>query len=102
MRPHVETYFGLRTLDYTITSSIDGFTPITGQITVENTWDVPSKATDYQVGPQWWTDSYASADYWHDCAGARNQIIVREEIMEDWGQRWLWLREIMQTESRTK
>ena len=24
---------------------------------------------------------------------ARNQLIVREEIMEDWGQRWLWLRE---------
>ena len=26
-------------------------------------------------------------------AGTRNQLIVREEIMEDWGQRWLWLRE---------
>jgi hypothetical protein len=39
------------------------------------------------------TDSYAPADYWHNCAGARNQLIVREEIMEDWGQRWLWLRE---------
>lgn len=62
------------------------------QITVENTWDVAPKDTDYKVGSQWWTDSYAPADYWHNCAGARNQLIVRDEIMEDWGQRWLWLR----------
>ena len=87
---HSTYYTG--TLDYTITSSIDGFTPITGQITVENTWEVPSNATDFIVGTQWWTDSYAPADYWHDCAGARNQVSVREEIMADWGQRWLWLR----------
>ena len=88
---HSTYYTG--TLDYTITSTIDGFAPITGQITVENTWDVAPKDTDYKVGSQWWTDSYAPADYWHNCAGAQTQRIVREEIMEDWGQRWLWLRE---------
>ena len=49
-------------------------------------------ATDYIVGSQWWTDSYAPADYWHDCAGANSQRIVRDEIMEDWGQRWNWLK----------
>ena len=26
-------------------------------------------------------------------SGARHQLVVRDEIMEDWGQRWLWLRE---------
>ena len=88
---HSTYYTG--TLDYTITSTIDGFAPITGQITIENTWDVPVKDMDYKVGPQWWTDSYAPADYWKNCAGARNQLVVREEIMEDWGLRWLWLRE---------
>ena len=87
---HSTYYTG--TLDYSVTSTIDGFQPITGQITVENTWDVPAKETDYLVGSQWWTDSYATDDYWHDCAGALNQIMVREEIMEDWGQRWLWMR----------
>ena len=88
---HSTYYTG--TLDYTITSTIDGFAPITGQITIENTWDVAPKDTDYKVGSQWWTDSYAPADYWHNCAGAQTQRIVRDEIMEDWGQRWLWLRE---------
>lgn len=88
---HSTYYTG--TLDYTITSTINGFAPITGQITVENTWDVAPKETDFQVGSQWWTDSYAPADYWHNYAGAGNQFVVREEIMKDWGQRWLWLRE---------
>lgn len=65
--------------------------PIIGQITVENTWNRQNE-TDYQVGSQWWTDSYAPEDYWHNCAGARYQLIPREEIMADWGQRWSWLK----------
>ena len=30
--------------------------------------------------------------YWHNCAGARYQYIVREEIMVDWARRWAWLK----------
>ena len=86
---HSTYYTG--TLDYTITSTVKGFKPLKGQITVENTWN-RQNATDYIVGPQWWTDSYAPADYWHNCAGAKLQRIVHDEIMEDWGQRWNWLR----------
>ena len=48
---------------------------------------------DYQEGPQWWTDSYVPDDYWHNCAGARYQYIVREDIMRDWAERWSWLKE---------
>ena len=55
--------------------------PIIGQITVENTWNRQNE-TDSQVGSQWWTDSYAPED----------QLIPREEIMADWGQRWSWLK----------
>ena len=87
---HSTYYTGV--LSYTITSTIGGFAPIEGEITVENTWDVKPKATDYPVGNQWWTDSYAPADYWHGCAGARYQYIVREEIMADWARRWAWLK----------
>lgn len=86
---HSTYYTG--TLNYTITSTIKGFDPITGQITVENTWNRQNE-TDYQVGSQWWTDSYAPEDYWHNCAGARHQFVTREEIMEDWAQRWSWLK----------
>lgn len=86
---HSTYYTG--TLDYTITSTIEGFEPITGQITVENAWNRQND-TDYLVGSQWWTDSYAPEDYWHNCAGARYQLIPREEIMEDWGLRWNWLK----------
>ena len=87
---HSTYYTG--TLSYTITSTIEGFTPITGEITVENTWDVKTHDTDYRVGEQWWTDSYAPDDYWHDCAGAITQFVVRKEIMEDWAKRWAWLK----------
>lgn len=83
---------GTGTLDYTITSTIKGFKPIKGQITVENTWDVAPKATDLQVGNQWWTDSYAPDDRWGKHAGANTQLKVREEIMQDWAQRWSWLK----------
>ena len=71
-----------------VTSTVDGFVPITGEITVENSWDVKPHDTDYRVGEQWWTDCYAPTDYWNNCAGARNQFIVREEIMADWAERW--------------
>ena len=93
---HSTYYTG--TLSYTITSTVEGFAPITGEITVENTWDAAVGGTakphdtDYQVGPQWWTDSYVPDDYWHNCAGARYQYIVREEIMADWARRWSWLK----------
>ena len=87
---HSTYYTG--TLSYTITSTVKGFKPINGEITVENTWDNRKNNTDYHVGSQWWTDSYAPEDYWNGCAGARYQKIVRDEIMEDWGQRWQWLK----------
>ena len=87
---HSTYYTG--TLSYTITSTVKGFKPIDGEITIENTWDNRKNHTDYHVGSQWWTDSYAPADYWNGCAGALYQRVVRDEIMEDWGQRWLWLR----------
>lgn len=87
---HSTYYTG--TIPYVITSTIDGFKPVSGEMTVENTWNATPKATDYKVGQNWWTDSYAPADYWHGCAGARYQFIVREEIMKDWAKRWLWLK----------
>ena len=82
-----------------ISSTVDGFQPIAGEITVENTWDAAvggtaqAHDTDYKVGSQWWTDSYAPADYWKNSAGARYQYSVREEIMADWAERWSWLKE---------
>ena len=88
---HSTYYTG--TLDYTITSTVEGFAPINGQITVANTWHKAPCDTDYRVGAHWWTDSYDPQDYWQDHAGARYQHIVRDEIMQDWGNRWLLLRQ---------
>ena len=87
---HSTYYTG--TLDYTITSDIEGFVPLKGQITIQNTWNVAPKNTDCIVGNHWWTDSYAHEDYWNHCAGAYSQFQVREQVMKDWTERWSWLK----------
>ena len=81
------TYY-LGTLPYTITSTVEGFKPIAGEITVVNTWDVAPSEDDLKVGSQWWTDSYAPADMWRNYAGANTQLEVRPAIMADWAARW--------------
>lgn len=86
---HSTYYTG--TLSYTISSTVPEFSEVTGEITVENTWDTAPHECDYLVGSQWWTDSYAPADYWNDCAGARSQLLVRKAVMADWAKRWAWL-----------
>lgn len=87
---HSTYYTGI--LSYSITSTVDGFKPINGEITIENTWNITPKNTDFMLGNQWFTDSYAPDDYWHNFAGARYQHEKRNEIMRDWGKRWLWLK----------
>lgn len=54
--------------------------------------DVAPCETDYIVGPNWFTDSYDSADYWQGQAGARTQREVRNAILDDWTLRWNWLK----------
>ena len=86
---HSTYYTG--TLPYTITSTIPGFKAINGEITVQNSWKI-HRSTDYRVGGNWFTDSYSPENYWHDCAGAATQQCVRQEAMDDWAERWNWLR----------
>ena len=88
---HSTYYSG--TLSYTITSTLEGFPPIAGEITIVNTWDAPACPTDYSVGSQWWTDSYLPSDFWHNYAGANTQLQIRQEVMADWAKRWMWLKE---------
>lgn len=88
---HSTYYTGV--LPYTLTSSLPDFKAFEGEITVENTWDVAPNENDLLVGDQWWTDSYALADYWKNCAGANTQLEVRQAIMEDWAARWQQLAE---------
>ena len=83
---HSTYYTG--TLPYSISSTIDGFPSFSGVITVRNSWPLSPSETDYNVGPNWWTDNYDPGEFSHNYAGARQQLILRNEIMEDWGKRW--------------
>lgn len=88
---HSTYYTGV--LPYTITSSLPDFLPIAGEITVENTWNTAPNESDLTVGSQWWADSYAAQDRWHNHAGANTQQQVRNAVMDDWAERWSKLKE---------
>lgn len=79
---------------YTITSTIiSDFKEQKGDITISNLWPGKPNKADYQLlGSNWYTDHQESSTYWHNCQGALLQQKWRNEIMEDWGKRWNWLK----------
>lgn len=77
---------------YMITSSIPGFNAQEGAITIDNIWPGKPSKTDYRLGDNWFTDHQEPASYWNNCQGAMTQQMWRNEIMEDWGKRWNWLK----------
>ena len=79
---------------YTITSTtLPDFNPLEGAITISNVWPGKPHKTDYMLqGGNWYTDHQEPSTYWHNCQGAQLQQKWRNEIMEDWGKRWNWLK----------
>lgn len=86
------TYY-LGALPYTIVSDIPGFPNQEGVITVENIWPGRTHSTDYKVGKKWYTDKSAPELFWKNLQGAQTVYKWREEVMEDWGKRWSWLKQ---------
>lgn len=81
------------TLPYSVTSAVGGFKPLQGAITFDNHWPGKPGKDDYPLGGSWYTDRPDAALYWHGLQGAMTTREWREEIMEDWGRRWQWLKE---------
>lgn len=80
------------TIPYTITSSkVSGFQPQNGEITIDNLWPGKAYSTDYRLGSNWYTDKQLSELYWGNCQGAMTVQKWRNEVMEDWGKRWVGL-----------
>lgn len=82
------------TLPYSVTSSaVGGFKPLQGAITFDSHWPGKPCKDDYTLGGSWYTDRPDAALYWHGLQGAMTTREWREEIMEDWGRRWQWLKD---------
>ena len=86
--------YKLGTLPYTITSSLPNFKTQEGAITISNLWPGKRHKTDYRLGDNWYSDSQESSLFWKNCQGAMTSQKWRNEIMEDWGKRWNWLKAI--------
>lgn len=71
---------------------ISGFPVLEGAITIENLWPGRESATDYEVGPNWYTDKSAPALFWRDLQGAETVYKWRQAVMEDWGKRLQYLK----------
>lgn len=78
---------------YTITSSVvPGFKPVEGAVTIDNLWPGKPNETDYKLGHDWYTDKQAPSLFWKNCQGAQTVNKWRNDVMEDWGKRWGWLK----------
>ena len=82
-------------INYTIEADIKGFPTQSGQLYVENIFPGKRHATDYEVGPTWWTDLSDPSQYspqGNSCQGAATTAKWRDQVMEDWGNRCGWLK----------
>lgn len=82
------------TQPYTITSEIKGFPVQNGYITIDNAFPGKHRDTDYTVGKQWWSDRTATELFHDGNQGAATIFKFRKDIIEDWGRRCSWLKDI--------
>lgn len=84
--------YTLGTLPYTIVSDVDGFPVQSGAVTIANSWPGRRRPTDYSLGRNWWTDK-SSPELFHSYfQGGATIYKWRTEVMDDWGERWSWLK----------
>lgn len=81
------------TLPYTITSMLAGFELKEGAVTLSRLWPGKANKTDWMLGDNWYSDRQEDSLFWNKCQGAAVQQKWRNEIMEDWGKRWGWLKQ---------
>lgn len=84
--------YTLGTLPYTIVSDVDGFPVQSGAVTIANSWPGRRRLTDYSLGRNWWTDKSSSELFHSYFQGGATIYKWRTEVMDDWGERWSWLK----------
>lgn len=79
-------------LTYRTSSSIEEFNNLTGEFTVCDNWPGEIHKNDYTLGNHWYTDLSDRGLYEGKWQGAKCIRKHREVIMENWAERWRWLR----------
>jgi hypothetical protein len=80
------------TLTYLVTSEIPGFQKQSGKFVADDIWPGKSRSTDYQLGPNWYTDRSDPSLFDGIWQGAKSVQKWRTDALIDWAKRWDWLR----------
>jgi hypothetical protein len=78
-------------LNYRFTSAIPEIDGQSGQIVVHNSWPGKRNTTDYNLGPNWFTDKKDEDLYYGKIQGGQTIFRWRGEILSDWAKRWSWV-----------
>jgi hypothetical protein len=62
-----------------------------GQLLVTNSWPGKPHATDYPLGPNWFSDRSDPSFYDGKIQGGKTISRWRNEVLNDWAKRWKWL-----------
>ena len=79
-------------LSYKFTSDIPNFPKQEGKLVVENLWPGKTHATDYKLGPNWYSDKSDPRLYDGKIQGGRTISKWRTSVGLDWAKRWEWLK----------
>ena len=79
-------------LTYTIHSDIKKLDGLKGCFVVDDVWPGKPHEDDYQLGAQWYSDCPDRTLYEGKWQGAKTQRKWRKDILEDWANRWSWLK----------
>ena len=80
------------TLTYATTSSVPALHGLTGTFVVSNDWPGRPHPHDYHHGLHWYTDRTEPALSDGPHRGAVTTLQFRNAVLDDWAQRWNWLR----------
>ncbi|WP_296704966.1 nucleoside hydrolase-like domain-containing protein [Algoriphagus sp.] len=80
------------TLNFLITSKIQGFPKDEGQLVVTNLWPGKANEQDFLLGDNWYSDSSNPENYDGKLQGGKTILKWRNDILMDWAERWSWLK----------
>ena len=80
------------TLNYRIVSDIKEFDGQTGVFVVSREWPGKKRADSYEVGANWYTDRCDKALFEGVWQGSKTVSKWRNDVLDDWAERWSWLK----------
>ena len=80
------------TLDYRIVSDIEQLNGATGVFVVDRLWPGKKSADSYEVGAHWYTDRQDRDLFDGAWQGFKTVSKWRNDVLDDWAERWSWLK----------